>query len=205
MAPHHQGTTGMGSKVPTPATLRFANLPGVHKRPYQDDRGRDWEISKIEWIRGVRWCRARRYGTKGPFREYRLEIVRRDGGLAALRGAAALAVMLALVGCSGDLLDDIEDRKYDAAAEKVSAYCAKAAGGDLWLQRTRIEARREIRQRGSNGPVGPLVVIDGLDLKTAHGSGPVLVVWCEGERTGDGFPYPVPPAVWQGMVRQWSD
>jgi hypothetical protein len=119
---------------------------------------------------------------------------------------AAIVAFGLLAGCaSDDVLDHIEDRSWDAAAAKVSDFCARQFGDELWWQRTRIEARREIRQRGTHGPAGPAYVPGLLDDKTAHGKGPVLMIWCADERTGDGAAYPVPQAVWKGMVRTWRD
>jgi hypothetical protein len=116
----------------------------------------------------------------------------------------ALVVLAGLTGCAGDVLDDIEDQQWDAAAAKVSTYCETVGQGDLWVQRTRIEARREIRQRGRFGPIGP-GIIGGLDDKTAFGPGPVLMIWCDGETDGQGNFYPVPDEVWQRMIRDWRD
>ena len=64
-------------------------------------------------------------------------------------------IPLLLAGCAGDILDDIESQAYDKAAAKLSAYCARNAAKDLKWQRTRIEVRREIRQRGTDGPPPP--------------------------------------------------
>jgi hypothetical protein len=112
---------------------------------------------------------------------------------------------LSLAGCTGDIFDDIEDQRWDELATKVSDYCTRADRDNLWVQRTRIESRREIRQRGRGGPVGPDVPPEGLDEKTAYGAGPVLMVWCHGETNGQGEAYPVPDPVWDGMVRDWQD
>lgn len=114
------------------------------------------------------------------------------------------AAALLLASCSGDFLDDIEDEAYDAAATKLSDYCALNRG-DLFWQRTRIEVRREIRQRGDNGPPGPVEVPEGLDQKTAFGPGPVLMIWCGGETTGQSIPYAPPETVWRAMIRDWRD
>lgn len=94
---------------------------------------------------------------------------------------------------------------YDNAADKLSAYCELNKDRDLFWQRTRIEVRREIRQRGTNGPTGPNPIPEGLDEKTANGKGPVLMIWCEGETNGQDVPFPVPDAVWRNMIRDWRD
>jgi hypothetical protein len=118
---------------------------------------------------------------------------------------APLIVLWFLVGCASDLLDDIEDEAYDKAAKKVSAYCARNAEKDLFWQRTRIEVRREIRQRGTDGPPPPVPIPEGLDEQTANGEGPVLIIWCRGETNGQGVPFPVPDPVWRNMIRDWRD
>ena len=106
-----------------------------------------------------------------------------------------LVVALMAVGLSGcgarDFLKQIESGAYDAAARGVSEYCERADRGVVAGER--VEARREIRQRGKDGPAGPNYVVRGLDAKTAHGSGPVVRIWCVGEE--------VPEAVWQDLVR----
>ena len=55
----------------------------------------------------------------------------------------------------------------------------------------RIEARREIRQRGENGPAP--VDLPFLDEQTSRGEGPVIRIWCEGET--------VPIEIWQDFVK----
>ena len=117
---------------------------------------------------------------------------------------APLVALLLLPGCT-TLLDDIENQAFDAAAEKLSAFCARNADGSLFRQRTRIEVRREIRQRGTDGPSGPDPIPEGLDDRTANGAGPVLMIWCEGETNGQNVPFEVPDAVWRNMIRDWED
>ena len=102
-----------------------------------------------------------------------------------------LAVILA--GCATptkDVLKSIESGAYDAAAESVSQYCKRLSRIDI-LDQERLEARREIRQRGSDGPVGPGPGV--LDDKTAYGRGPVIRIWCDGES--------VPASVWEDFIR----
>ena len=118
---------------------------------------------------------------------------------------APLVALLLLAGCASDLLDDIEDQAFNKAAEKLSAYCDRNAAKGLFWQRTRIEVRREIRQRGTDGPPPPDPVPEGLDEQTAKGAGPVLMIWCRGETSGQGVPFPVPSAVWRNMIRDWED
>jgi hypothetical protein len=121
-----------------------------------------------------------------------------------IRLAPIIALWL-LAGCASDFLDDIEDQAFDEAAEKVSAYCARNANRNLFWQRTRIEVRREIRQRGADGPPPPDPVPDGLDVKTANGAGPVVMIWCQGETNGQDVPFLVPNPVWRNMIRDWED
>jgi hypothetical protein len=129
---------------------------------------------------------------------------RRQLRIAMIR-LASLSALWLLAGCAGDILDDIEDRSFDAAADKLSAYCARNASQGLFRQRSRIEVRREIRQRGTDGPPPPDPVPEGLDEQTAQGDGPVLMIWCRGETNGQGVPFAVPDAVWRNMIRDWED
>ena len=118
---------------------------------------------------------------------------------------APLVVLWLLPGCASDFLEDIENEAYDRAAAKLSAYCARNADRGLVRQRTRIEVRREIRQRGTDGPPPPDPIPEGLDERTANGAGPVLMIWCRGETNGQSVPFPVPDAVWRNMIRDWED
>lgn len=106
---------------------------------------------------------------------------------------------LVLTGCgtTHEFFKDIEGKAYDNAAAAVSKYCEDADQRPLIIQRTRIEARREIRQRGTNGPFAPETNITGLDEQTALGDGPVVIVYCVGDT--------VPAAVWEDLVRDWQD
>jgi hypothetical protein len=118
---------------------------------------------------------------------------------------ATFVALLLLAGCASDFLEDLEDQAFDSAAAKLSAYCDRNAGQGLTRQRSRIEVRREIRQRGTDGPPPPDPVPEGLDEQTAQGAGPVLMIWCRGETNGQGVPFPVPDAVWRNMIRDWED
>ena len=91
---------------------------------------------------------------------------------------APLVALSLLAGCASDFLEDIEDQAFDSAAAKLSACCERNAGQGLAKQRTRIEVRRKIRQRGTDGPPPPDPVPEGLDEQTAQGEGPVLMIWC---------------------------
>ena len=78
----------------------------------------------------------------------------------------------------------VEGHGYDKAAVAGSSYCKGAkfdffGFSDKLITQERLELRREIRQRGENGPDLPQV--DGLDEKTQKGNGPVIRVYCEGE------------------------
>ena len=119
----------------------------------------------------------------------------------------AIIASLLVAGCAAadvgedahDLIKAIERGAYDTAAEILSGYCEGVHDKGLWVQRTRIEARREIRQsnKGRFGPLPPSTTIPGLDQKTAEGTGPVLRIWCQGEE--------VPDVIWEGLVRDWRD
>lgn len=100
-----------------------------------------------------------------------------------------LVLMLFATGCSADFLKSIETGAYDKAADAVSLYCEQT-DTDL-LSQQRIEARREIRQRGTEGPAP--VFFEGLDDKTAGGKGPVVRIYCHGET--------VPTAVWGDLIK----
>ena len=116
--------------------------------------------------------------------------------------ALVIPAALALSGCFatfdqvGDAVKAAEGRAYDAVAEAAEQYCeAKTADGIVGsiAEQEALELRREIRQRGGNGPAGPNVPPAGLDDKTAYGSGPVARIYCEGEE--------VPAEVWEDFVR----
>lgn len=92
-----------------------------------------------------------------------------------------------------DFFKAIEGKAYNAAAKSVSEYCKKAGELSIILDQERLEARREIRQRGNHGPLGPDFDVNGLDEKTMHGPGPVVRVWCEGET--------VPEVIWKDFIR----
>ncbi len=110
---------------------------------------------------------------------------------------AALALALSGCGTTHEFFKDIEHKAYDNAADAVSLYCKDADRRPLVIKRTRVEARREIRQRGENGPFAPVTPVPGLDEHTALADGPVAIVYCEGDT--------VPPAVWEALVRDWQD
>ena len=123
----------------------------------------------------------------------------------AIARLAPLVVLWLLAGCVAGVVKDIEHQTYDEAAEELSAFCARNAERGRFWQRSRIEMLREIRQRGSHGPAPPDPIPEGLDERTAKGAGPVVMVWCRGETNGQEEPFPVPPAVWQNMIRDWRD
>lgn len=137
--------------------------------------------------------------------ERRIGAVGRPSGKRMVTRLGPAVALLLLTGCGGGLLDDIEDEAYDAAARKLSTFCELNRGSDLFWQRTRIEVRREIRQRGTSGPPGPDPIPPGLDERTANGQGPVLMIWCVEETNGQDVPFPVPDPVWRNMIRDWVD
>ena len=107
-------------------------------------------------------------------------------------------VLLGVMGCSSlgggrlDFLEALEEGAYDTAAEQLSSYCKKVTAVDSpTLAEERIEVRREIRQRGDNGPGS--VDVPFLDEQTSRGEGPVIRIWCEGET--------VPEEIWKDYVK----
>ncbi len=104
-----------------------------------------------------------------------------------------IPVLLAINGCASlSFLEALEQSAFDTAAAKLSTYCKKVTAVDSPLiTEERIEVRREIRQRGDNGP-GP-VDLRFLDRRTSRGGGPAIRIWCEGET--------VPIEVWRDYVK----
>jgi hypothetical protein len=102
-----------------------------------------------------------------------------------------------------DFSKSIERRNYDRAAQIVSDICAGVYNRGLWIQRTRIEARREIRQsvKGRYGPLPPKDLPPALAEKigdnTLNGTGPIVRIYCEGDE--------VPLHVWEELARGWRD
>ncbi len=108
----------------------------------------------------------------------------------------AIVVVGMLGGCAyfekaEGFLKQVENKSYDSAALGVSEYCERA-NSDIVLNE-RIQARRELRQRGTEGPAGPANPVDGLDKQTAQGEGPVVRIWCQGET--------VPAEVWNDLIK----
>lgn len=112
-----------------------------------------------------------------------------------MKALTVAALSMALTGCGAmDILDPAEDDMWDVIATIESQWCKDSI---QWVERTRVEYRREVRQRGEGGPAGPVEPVEGLDDKTAYGPGPVMVFYCEGDT--------VPREVWEGLVRDWED
>lgn len=113
-----------------------------------------------------------------------------------------LTLVVSLTGCFSsaekvhDFVKDVEGKAYDRVAGAISKYCGGKTKdgtiGRLAMQEA-LELRREIRQRGSTGPVGPTEKPELLDDKTAHGPGPVVRIYCDGER--------VPVDMWEDFIR----
>ena len=110
--------------------------------------------------------------------------------------------VLAGCGTSHGFLKQIESQAYDGAAVTVSEYCKRVNQTDEFTEETfggklaneeRIQARREIRQRGENGPKAGKGIDKALDANTAQAGGPVVRIWCEGEE--------VPEVVWQDFLK----
>ena len=115
-----------------------------------------------------------------------------------MRLATVLVMATIVAGCSTthDFIKDVEGQAYDRLAHVFTKYCeGKTYEGSLGdvAQQEALEARREIRQRGIGGPHGPAAKIPGLDDKTAYGNGPVVRIYCGGER--------VPQEVWADFIR----
>ena len=108
----------------------------------------------------------------------------------------------------------LEHEVWDDLAQIYSAYCADVYDKGTWVDRTRIEFAREIRQSryGEFGPthpgrhvssiLRPEVQEDGStdsipDQKTRTARGPVVMVYCLGDD--------VPDEVWQNLERPWRD
>ena len=104
-----------------------------------------------------------------------------------------IPLLLGISGCaSSDFFEDLEEGAYDTAAEKLSQYCKNVTAADSpIITEERIEARREIRQRGDNGP--DPVDLDFLDEQTSRGKGPAIRIWCAGET--------VPTEIWRDYVK----
>lgn len=115
-----------------------------------------------------------------------------------MKTISTIAATILITGCASthDFVKDVEGKAYDRLADAVSKYCkGKIEGGvlqDIVLQEA-LELRREIRQRGSNGPQGPAEPVLYLDDKTAYAQGPMIRIWCEGES--------VPRDIWPDFVR----
>ena len=106
-----------------------------------------------------------------------------------------IILLLLLSGCINQgLLKQIENKQYIKAAENVTKYCAKISDS-VELSRESVIATRQIRQQGSNGPLGPYQQIPKLDNKTAYASGPVMMIWCEFDT--------VPEGVWLRSIKDW--
>lgn len=104
-----------------------------------------------------------------------------------------LSLAIVLAGCetTEGFLKQIESGAYNAAARSVSEYCKRTSYDIVAVER--VQARREIRQRGFSGPKGAVPGVKDLDKKTQHGPGPVVRIWCEGEE--------VPDVVFQDFVK----
>ena len=110
-----------------------------------------------------------------------------------MRSSLPLLCLLTLLsGCASDFLKNIEGKAYDAAAKQLSEYCKITTDDPVkQLLRTeeRIEMRREIRQRGWNGPEdAPEFTVPSIGENTAYGDGPAIIIWCDTDE--------VPPDLW---------
>ena len=91
----------------------------------------------------------------------------------------------------------MEGKAYDAIADGFSEYAgvmdSTHPNARRIFDRERLELRREIRQRGKNGPKGPINKPERLDNKTAFGQGPLVFVFVSDEE--------VPEALWPLLIR----
>lgn len=134
------------------------------------------------------------------------------------RPVACLYLALAFVSVAGlacstraptveEFVKALERNAYDEIAHVFSEFCARTSSGGPFIDHTRIELSREIRQNGSNGPSPPTtptgeIANDAgsqrlIDPNTGFGHGPVVVVYCAADE--------VPPAVWRRLDRYWKD
>lgn len=106
--------------------------------------------------------------------------------------------LAALVTGCASFWKDIEGKAYDAVAEQVSDYCSSRTSTDplkqlLYLEE-RIETRREIRQRGTQGPgPAPEWTVEEIGEHTTYGDGPVFLIYCQYDD--------VPESVWNDFIR----
>ena len=106
-------------------------------------------------------------------------------------------MVLSVTACAS-FWKDVEGKAYDKVAEQVSDYCSSRTSSDplkqlLYLEE-RIETRREIRQRGTQGPgPAPEWTVPEIGENTAYGDGPVFLVYCQYDE--------VPDEVWNDFVR----
>ena len=108
-----------------------------------------------------------------------------------------LLPLIAIGGCSS-FWKDIEGKAYDAVAEQVSDYCSAVTSTKPLKQmlklEERIETRREIRQRGTQGPgPAPEQTVEHIGENTAYGDGPVFLIYCQYDE--------VPDEVWSDFIR----
>lgn len=107
-----------------------------------------------------------------------------------------MTLMVSGCGSTHDFVKDVEGKAYDRVSGAISKYCGgKTKDGVIGIiaMQEALELRREIRQRGSTGPLGPNVKPELLDDKTAYGPGPIIRIYCDGER--------VPASMWDDFIR----
>lgn len=111
-----------------------------------------------------------------------------------MKKALLLAPLLVGCGTTHDFVKDVEGKVYDSLAKAFSEYCEKQEGDlAVLFNQEALELRREIRQRGTHGPVVDEDV-PFLDERTVHSVGPVLRVYCSDDV--------VPDEVWLDLVRE---
>lgn len=127
-----------------------------------------------------------------------------------MRAAAILSALILIGSCTGNPAETakvaskaVEAELYDRAAEVATDICRHVHDRGLWIRRTRIEARREIRQSqlGQFGPKPPRNLpkdlAEQIGEKTLLGTGPIVRIYCENDI--------VPLVIWQDLARGWRD
>lgn len=124
-----------------------------------------------------------------------------------------LALSASLWACStrtptvAEFVKALERNAYDEVGEVFSRYCARLGNAGPFVDHTRIELSREVRQHGSHGPPPPARPAKGISYKngdvqllddaTRLGRGPIVMIYCENDE--------VPESVWRQLDRYWKD
>ena len=123
-------------------------------------------------------------------------------------------LVLVVSGCASnrdEFFKALEHDQYHQLALGFTQYCARVYEGGTLIERERIELVREIRQShlGAFGPEAPSSFLasltipkdknkgQGAEAKTRMGTGPIVMVYCRGDK--------VPDEVWQSLDRYWNE